>query len=250
MIQIALLGDSPIVVHYGLRRSVPDKLIVLHTKDESHYAYESEAKELKNEVISEYKIPVELLQVDPFDMDNVIKTILSAILKAKKADSTLSKDDFVINITGGTKLMVAAASTAAFLSGSKLYYVMDSAKYRGEQPVKELPLPKRSENDSKGNKSKTTAIILEKIKKLRKCTYQMLLEEVRKDTRLPKKQRIEYHLRKLRENELIKVTQGWETTKINKFTGKRKIDFKKKTIELTSTGQYYAEFPDLVGNIL
>lgn len=243
-----MLGNSPIVVHYGIMKHIPDKLIVVHTKDESHYQYESKAKELKKEISTKYNIPVELLKVDPFDLDDVIKTILSSILKAKKANPKLSKNDFVINITGGTKLMVAAASTAAFLAGSKIYYVMDSTKYKGE-PVKELPLPKRPENDAQGKTSKTTSIILEKIKDLRKCTFQMLLVEVRKDVRLPKRQRIEYHLRKLREKELITVTQGWESTKINKFTGKPKVDFKKKTIELTNSGQYYAEFPDLIGDL-
>jgi len=172
-------------------------------------------------------------------MDGVIKSILNIIIKETEKDSKLNKKDFAINITGGTKLMVSAASTAAYLAGSRLYYVMESTKYRGDNPVKELPLPTRPVNDNRGNTSKTTAIILEKIKQFGKCTNMMLLEKVQKDRRLKKNQRIQYHLDKLRELNLITITQGWEYTK----EGKPKIDYKKRTIQLTLTGQYYAEFP-------
>jgi hypothetical protein len=167
-------------------------------------------------------------------------------MKEKKMDPKLTKKDFAINITGGTKLMVSAASTAAYLAGAKLYYVMEATKYRGDDPVKELPLPIRPENDNRGNTSKTTAIVLEKIKKLKKCNNMMLLEEVQRDKRVKKNQRIQYHLDKLRERNLITIIQGWEYIK----SGKSKIDYKKRTIQLTMTGQYYAEFPDLIGDLI
>jgi hypothetical protein len=222
-------------------------LYILHTENQpDDHPYEDEANNLKAKIITEYKIPVELLKVGPFDMKQILNTILSTIMKEKKLDPTLNNKDFVINITGGTKLMVSAASTAAYLSGSKLYYVMDPTKFRGDDPVQELPLPIRAENDNKGNTSKTTAIILEKIKNLGKCNHIMLREELRKEKRLKKKQRIQYHLDKLRDHELITISHGWSYIK----NGKTKIDYKKRTIELTSTGQYFAEFPDLIGNIV
>jgi hypothetical protein len=112
--------------------------------------------------------------------------------------------------------------------------------------VKELPLPARPQNDNRGNTSKTTAIILEKIKKLGKCNNMMLLEAVQKDRRLKKNQRIQYHLDRLRERDLITITHGWEC----KRQGKTKVDYKKRTIQLTVTGQYYTEFPDLIGDII
>ena len=140
-------------------------------------------------------MPTTLLKVNAFDMDQIIRTILCTIQTERKKLG-LTKKEFIINITGGTKLMVAAASTAAYLAGARVFYVMDSSKYRGEDLVKELPMPVRPEDDNKGNTSKTTAIILEKIKKLDKCTNNMLIEEMKKDPRLKKKQRLEYHLRK------------------------------------------------------
>ena len=234
------------VVEHGIRKAVPTKLYILHTENQSDYQYESEASTLKEKISSEYNIPVELLKVGAFDMEGIIKTILGIIFNEKKMSSTLDKKDFAINITGGTKLMVSAASTAAFLAGSRLYYVMESTKYRGDDPVKELPLPARPENDNKGNTSKTTAIILEKIKDFGKCNNMMLLEKVQKDRRLKKKQRIQYHINKLRELGLITITHGWEYIR----EGKSKVDYKKRTIRLTVTGQYYAEFPDLIGDIV
>lgn len=250
MIQLATLGLTPIVVEEGLKKSIPEKLYIIHTKDESNYDFEKEANKLKKKIESQYKIFTILLKVDAFDMDSIIKSILNTIMRERKSNQNLAKKDFVINITGGTKLMVASATTAAYLAGTRVYYVMEASKHRGEDLVKELPMPVRPENDNRGNTSKTTSIVLENIKKLEKCTNAMLLEEVRKDSRTKKNQRIEYHLKKLLENNLISITIGWKTTLKSKKTGKQKIDYKKRTIQITPSGEYYAEFPDLVGNIV
>ena len=247
MIQLATLGLTPIVVEEGLKKSIPEKLYIIHTKDEANYNFEKEAKKLKNKIEDLYKVPTILLKVDAFDMDKIIKSILNIIQKEKKPN--LTKKDFAINITGGTKLMVAAATTAAYLAGARVYYVVEASKHRGEDLVKELPMPVRPEDDNLGNTSKTTAIILQKIKKLGKCTNAMLLDEVRRDRRLKKNQRIEYSLNKLEENNLISITLGWE--KISKTkTGKPMFDRKKRTIQLTSSGEYYADFPGLLGSIV
>ena len=249
MIQIAMVGRTPIVVEEGLKKAMPDKLYILYTKDESDFKFEVEAKNLKKKIEDVYKVSTSLLKVDAFDMDQIIKTILCTI-QAERKKSSLTKKDFIINITGGTKLMVAAASTAAYLAGSRVFYVMDSSKYRGEDIVKELPMPIRPEDDNKGNTSKTTSIVLEKIKKLGKCTNNMIIEEMRKDPRLKKNQRLDYHLKKLEANNLISRTLGWEKPNKNPRTGRRKIDLKLRTITLTSLGEYYAEFPGLIGSIL
>ncbi len=248
MIQLATLGLTPIVVEEGLKKSIPDKLYIIHTKDEIKYNFEKEARKLKDRIELEYNVPTILLKVDAFDMDKIIKSILNIIQKEKKPN--LSKKDFAVNITGGTKLMVAAATTAAYLAGARVYYVMEASKHKGEDMVKELPMPVRPEDDSHGNTSRTTAIVLEKIKKLGRCTNAMLLEEVRKDRRLKKNQRIEYSLNKLEENNLISITLGWEKPSKNLKTGKPAIDRKKRTIQLTSSGEYYADFPGLLGSIV
>jgi len=250
MIQFALVGLTPIVVEEGLRKSMPDKLYIIHTKNESNYKFETEAKKLKLKIEKQHKVPTTLLKVDAFDMDETIRVILTTINKEKKINRNLGKKDFAVNSTGGTKLMVAAASTAAYLAGARVYYVMESSKHRGEDLVKELPMPVRPEDDSHGNTSKTTAIILQKIKKLGKCTNAMLLEEVRKDSRLKKNQRIQYSLKKLVETNLISITLGWEKPTKNLKTGNPQIDYKKRTIQLTPSGEYYADFPGLMGSMV
>ena len=249
MIQIALVGLTPIVVEEGLKKAMPDKLYILYTKDETEYKFEREAKKLKTNIENQFKLPTILLKVDAFDMDQIIRTILSTI-QIERKKSGLTKKDFIINLTGGTKLMVAAASTAAYLAGTRVFYVRDSSKYRGEDLVKELPMPARPEDDNQGNTSRTTAIVLEKIKKLGKCTNRMLLEEIRMDHRLKRNQRLEYHLKKLVDNNLISITIGWEKPTRNPRTGKPEIDRKKRTIQLTPSGEYYADFPGLMGNIV
>jgi len=250
LIQLALVGLTPVVVEEGLRKSMPDKLYIIHTKNESNYNFEDEAKNLKNKIDVSYKVPTELLMTDAFDMDQIIKTILTAISREKKRDSSLTRKDFVINITGGTKLMVAAAATAAYLAGARVYYVMEPSKFRGDDLVKELPMPVRPEDNSRGSTSRTTSIVLEKIKKLGRCTHQMLLEEIRKDSRVKKNQRIEYHLKKLAETNLISISIGWEKKKTNPKTGRPEVDYKRRTIQLTPSGEYYAEFPGLMGSIV
>jgi len=76
------------------------------------------------------------------------------------------------------------------------------------------------------------------------------LEEMRKDPRLKKNQRLEYHLKKLTENNLITITIGWEKPTKNLRTGKPEIDRKMRTIMLTPSGEYYADFPGLMGSIV
>ena len=78
----------------------------------------------------------------------------------------------------------------------------------------------------------------------------MLLDEVRKDKRLKKNQRIEYSLNKLEENNLISITLGWEKPTKSLKTGKPLMDRKKRTIQLTTSGEYYADFPGLLGSIV
>ena len=67
----------------------------------------------------------------------------------------------------------------------------------------------------------------------------MLLEAVQKDRRLKKNQRIQYHLDKLRERDLITITHRWQYMR----EGKTKVDYKKRTIHAwycgTALKMYY-----------
>jgi hypothetical protein len=258
MIQIATFGSTPIVISKGLEWKVPDKLYILYTggkhkaEDGKVHDYPKEAKEFLKDAADRFKLKSELILVDAFDMNSVMHTILKIISDERKNNSNLKLDDFVVNLTGGTKPMVAAASTAVYIANVKAIYVHDERFTKNEEIVKILPIPKRPINDSKGNTSKTTSIVLEKIKEFGKCTHQMLRDEVRKDRRIKKKnQRIEHSLNVLSDRQLITIEKGWVAigARRNPYTGELKKDTRKVTIQLTETGKYFADFPDLVGNL-
>jgi len=258
MIQIATFGSTPIVITRGLEWKVPDKLYILHTsgkhkaEDGKVHDYPKEAKEFAKDTEIRFKLKTELVLVDAFDINSVMHSILKIISNERKNNNQLKLDDFVINLTGGTKPMVAAASTAVYIANVKAIYVHDERYAKNEEIVKVLPIPKRPINDDKGNTSKTTSIVLEKIKQFGKCTHQMLRDEVRKDRRIKKKnQRIEHSLKILSDRQLISIEKGWVApgAKKSPYTGEAKKDTRKVTIQLTETGRYFADFPDLVGNL-
>ena len=250
MIQIALVGETPQVVEEGIRKNVPEKLFILHTKNESRYKFQDVAKRLKRKIVSEYQIPTELVMVGAYDTDDVIKKILKIIAKERKQSKSLERSDFAINITGGTKAMVAAASTASYIAGSRLYYVLNPEQARGTDMVLELPVPSIPRNDSRGNTTKTTSIVLQFIGKLGKTNSSLLLHKLQDSRKITKltPQKLSYHLQKLEAYNLITITRGW-VHGIDRRTGQPRINRTLTTIELTVLGKKYAEFPDLVGNM-
>lgn len=262
MIQIATLGFTPEVVHEGLRKIIPKKLYIIHTEnsksEKKEENVEKSAKKLKKEIEQIFHIPVILLKVDKYDSSAVIGTILKIIHKERSENPELNKKDFTINITGGTKAMVAGAACAAYLAQAKMYYVLHPNEAKGKELVRELPVPSRAENDSKGDTTKTSSIVLEIIKKYSPTNNQYLLEKLdlikipiyknnsKEKTKTNLKrftgQMLTYHLNKLEESGLIEKTRGWQKG--------RKKNNKLNTITITETGKYYADFPDVIGDML
>ncbi len=287
MIQIATVGDTQEVVKTGLGKILPEKLYIIHTPNERNKKeledeiaeakkqknpklvkflkskqYEDNVKILKKEIQKDFHIPVELLSVHKYESDEVIRAVLSAIdaeQKIKKRD----KKDYVINITGGTKAMVAGAACAAYLAQARMYYVLHPDEARGKELVRELPVPSRAENTSKGDSTKTTGIILSKLREInRGCTNKYLLEML-ENTKFPfvtkdKKnldkeitemrpigaQLLSYHLRKLESADLIAIENGFREE------GKKRKSGRQNTITLTETGKHYADYPDILGEVL
>ena len=60
---------------------MPEKLFILHTKNESKFKFEDKAKELKEKIELQYKIPTKLKKVGAVDMNNIISIILGIIMK-------------------------------------------------------------------------------------------------------------------------------------------------------------------------
>lgn len=260
MIQIALFGKfHDVVIRKGVEWKVPDKLHLLHTDmkytdtDNKEKNFSKQAKKIGNELQKEFQFEVILHKVDGFDIDDVMTTILKILSDEKKLNFSV---EAYVNITDGTKPMAAAATTAVYISKATMdvnvIYIYDSRYSRNQEIVTILPIPKRPVNDAKGNTSKTTSIVLEKLKILKKCTHQMLRDEVRKDRRIENKhQRIEHSLKILERWALISIEKGWISPHATKdpYSGKYKKDSRRVTIQLTKQGEYYANFPDLVGNL-
>tara|TARA_Y100000996_G_scaffold286697_1_gene226331 strand:+ start:134 stop:910 length:777 start_codon:yes stop_codon:yes gene_type:complete len=257
MIQIALVGETPVVVEEGIRKNVPEKLYILHTKNEDRFKFANDAKKLKKKIETKNKIPTELVQVEAYDMEDVIQKILKIISNEKKKSKRfLDRKDFAINITGGTKAMVAAASTACYLAGARLYYVLNPNVATGNDMVIELPVPSIPRDDSRGSTTQTTSIVLQTISKTEKTNNVLLIEKLQKIKEVKKMtpQKLQYHLKKLEANNLITISRGWTTGRVSKnsLTGESippKINQKLTTIQITTAGEFYAEFPDLVGDI-
>jgi len=251
-IQIATIGLTPEVVRTGLQKVLPDKLYIIHTKDEelkSDQKVETNATNLKKEIESDYKIQVILRKVEKFDSRGVIYQILQIISEEKKANKKLQKKDFTINITGGTKAMVAGAACAAYLAQTKMYYVLHPDEAKGREMIIELPVLSRAENNNQGKTEKTSSFILEKISMLSPTNNGILLEKLNdgplRNNKIPANG-LSYHLKKLEEKKLITVNLGWKYRKDNI----EKINKKLRTIEITELGKYYADFPDLIGEEL
>jgi hypothetical protein len=291
MIQIATVGDTQEVVKIGLGKILPEKLYIIHTtnerskkdltaelkkakedKNESYTnflkikQYETNAKSLKKEIETDFKIPVELKSVHKFESNQVIESILSIIDKEQKIQRR-DKKDFVVNITGGTKAMVAGAACGAYLAQTRMYYVLHPTEARGKELVRELPVPGRAENNSKGKDTRTSAIILSKLRDYdRPCSNKDFLEYlVDNDVKFPfvkkdpktnreitelrtfedKPQLLSYHLGKLLNAELIELTSN-----PNVKSKSTKKDRRQNTIVLTEAGKHYADYPDILGNVL
>ncbi len=258
MIQIATLGLTPIVVEDGLRKISPEKLYIIHTENvkggKPKEQVETQAKKLKKNIEKNFKIDVNLIKVDKFDTSAVIYSILDVIKKERDEDDQLTSKDFVINITGGTKAMVAGAACAAYLAQTKMYYVLEPSEAKGKESVKELPVPTRAVDDYRGETSKTTSVILQKILEVSPTNNQYLLEKLEKEQiKVETKQKakkyykkitgqlLSYHLKKLEDAGCITKTRGWQK-------GKKK-NSKLNTIEITETGKYYAYYPEVIGEI-
>jgi CRISPR locus-related DNA-binding protein len=225
MIHIALIGKTKEPVLEGFRHyGNISKLYLIHSKNDIQFRFENLARDVK---ISLGKIgfsDVILVRIDPFDMNDVVEKILNII-----------KNEFetcIINVTGGTNLMAAAASAAAFISGSEAYYVLDRNKTKLKNLIVELPIPKIPYANTL---QKTQIIILKKINEYDGHVSNTL---IRQSLNLSP-QKLSYHITELEKKNLIKIKNGWEY--IND-KGKKTIDKRKIVIDLTNSGKLLSNY--------
>jgi hypothetical protein len=121
-----------------------DTLWLLHSKKSPTFDFPKIAKKLEKEIVTAYpqitikkKIIESALSEDP-----TIDAIHEIIKDEEDEDSSLIRNDFVVNITGGTNIVAAAAILAATFAGTRAHYVLmpQTGDPRGTKYVYELPI--------------------------------------------------------------------------------------------------------------
>lgn len=207
--------------------------------------YKKIADKLARELKSVFpRLKIKLKSIDSgFDIDQTMDVIDEIIDKEMDDDETLTSKEFTINITGGTKIMAAAAMASATWRSTKAHYVL---KPQNNDPVNKryvVDLPIKSIGEAKLNATNITIL-----KEIAKSDYQIentpegiepniikgsitrvnLQEKITKlqnvkenrnqnEPRLPKKFRLEYPIREL-------IKKGY----IEKFIGVEQYSYKDK----------------------
>ncbi|WP_400204137.1 HFX_2341 family transcriptional regulator domain-containing protein [Methanomethylophilus alvi] len=98
-----------------------DKIYLLNNDNEEYVAVENEIREVYS------KFPLDGIltaKINPFDYDNVFKTVLD--LFALESECHPEGVIFHINFTMGTRIAVAAMSSAAYSINADLYYIQEA----------------------------------------------------------------------------------------------------------------------------
>jgi DNA-binding MarR family transcriptional regulator len=138
-VHIALLGRSKEPILKGFQFYAVDKMYILHSANTPDFPYATTAVEVKDTMRMAGCRGVELELINPFDLYDVINSIVKIREKEREAH-------ILINITGGTNLMAGAACSASFFVGARAYYVMDEKHFPAGVSlgnlVVEMPTPK------------------------------------------------------------------------------------------------------------
>ncbi|HNZ61117.1 MAG TPA: hypothetical protein PKH48_06785 [Methanofastidiosum sp.] len=134
-IHIALLGRSIEHVKTAFNKFEKiDKLVLIAGKD-----FELSAKNLQIEFKNIWKVDVDYKLINPFTKNGAMEII--EIMKEIR--NQYSKEDILINISGGTNLMACIALSGALMIGCKeVYYLLDPRFLNeGEIDIISIPLP-------------------------------------------------------------------------------------------------------------
>lgn len=211
-IHIATVGLTKEPIFHGVNAYPIDKLILIHSNDDK-------SKENSQEIasaIKELKIECEIVEVDAFDLEDVLITIMD--IHRKYAQELLS-----INLTGGTKVMASAALLAGYILGLRVYYILDGSIGKNKsKSIKELtielPVPRVNIHDLEKTQKEILSFIFKEGGRLEKANT-VLHEEIKIT-----KQNASYHLKQLTKKDLISLT----------------IDGRNKIVNLTNTGKLFA----------
>ena len=130
-------------------------LWLIHSKKSPKYDFPKLAKKLEKDLKLSYpqiEIKKAILE-NAFREDPTIDAILTIILDEEKHDPSLLRNEFVVNITGGTNAVAAGAVLAATFYGTRAQYVLEpqkgdsrKTKYVYELPIRPIGIAKMNQN--------------------------------------------------------------------------------------------------------
>lgn len=130
-------------------------LWLIHSKKSPKYDFPKLAKKLEKDLKLSYpqiEIKKAILE-NAFREDPTIDAILTIILDEEKHDPSLLRNEFVLNITGGTNAVAAGTVLAATFYGTRAQYVLEpqkgdsrKTKYVYELPIRPIGIAKMNQN--------------------------------------------------------------------------------------------------------
>lgn len=131
-----------------------ETLWLIHSK-KGKFDFPKIANQLERDLKKSYN----LLNIKKMTIDNALSVdptmdaIHKIILEEEENDPSLIRQDFAINITGGTNVIAAASILSATFLGTKAYYIKEpqkgdprGKKYVDELPVRPIGIAKLNEN--------------------------------------------------------------------------------------------------------
>ena len=142
VVHIAPIGKETKHVEEWLREVTPvTKIWLIHSKKkDGREDFTKNAKDLAKKIKKDYAgVEVEQYLIDnPFGMDDTMDAISNIV----SIEKDVERQEFAVNVTGGTNAMASGAILQAMLLGTKAYYVKNRNKNPGQKKyVDELPIP-------------------------------------------------------------------------------------------------------------
>lgn len=143
-IHIAPIGINTEHVIQWIKETTPiEKIWLIHSK-QGKEDFPKIAKELSNKIKSFYEdcqIDVKIIE-NSFGIDDTMDKIQEIVFEEESTNPNIERKDFLINVTGGTNSMAAAAILSATLLGTKAHYIKDKRQdKKSKKFVIELPIP-------------------------------------------------------------------------------------------------------------
>jgi hypothetical protein len=159
---IAPIGTHPDFVKTWLKEKGSDvtKLWLIHSPV-GREDFPKKAKKLASELKKVYDIEIKLkVMSDAFTIDPVMDAI-TEIINQEENDEPMSRQEIVINITGGTNIVAAGAMNSATYYQTKCHYVLQRQDDdpKNKKLVREVPITPKLKSDLKASQLKVLKTI-------------------------------------------------------------------------------------------